>query len=403
MGVTSAAGVAAVSGFVGSAGATLAGGGNLSQALKAGAIGGLTAGAVSGVGGGFSTDYAGPTTVGGQWDKFTNAVTPSAATPSGIQAPSITPTGQATGMAPIPEQTINPLEKQFATPAEIARVENMNPANASDATLAKQQLWNNTAQAPVNFVETPAGAAEQVFKAPVTTNAAQAPVTPPVNASATTAATGNTIAPPVSAGNPLDATQFEGSLAKTAPGAEPSFFDKAKSFYNQNISPSGIQQAGMPAAQEAGAKAVTDLVARMPDATPAMKEAAYQKALNAASPGIISTYGPATALGIGAIGAFGGFSPAKMPESSLKKTLLGGPGSAQDLLKNDPSRFYIQGLPGVQYYSGSVMKPPGMATGGEVQHFAEGGVSDAVVAQWWKDNSNKGYSDAYIADLMDEF
>jgi hypothetical protein len=110
-----------------------------------------------------------------------------------------------------------------------------------------------------------------------------------------------------------------------------------------------------------------------------------------------------TALGIGAIGAFGGFSPSKVPESSMRKTLMGGPGSAQDLLKNDPYRFYIQGLPGVQYYTGSVMKPPGMATGGEVQHFAGGGVSDADVAQWWADNSNKGYSDVYIADLMDQF
>lgn len=403
LGATSTAAVAAVSGFVGSAGATLLGGGNLSQALKAGAMGGLTAGAVSGIGGGFSTDYAGPTTVGGQWDKFTNAVTPTAATPSGIQAPSITPSGQATGMAPIPEQTINPLEKQFATPAEIARVENMNPANASDATLAKQQLWNNTAQAPTTFVETPPGAAEQVFKAPGTTTTAPATVAPPLNASATTAATGNTIAPPINAGNPLDATQFEGSLAKPAPGAEPGFFDKAKDFYNQNISPSGIQQAGMPAAQEAGAKAVTDLVARMPDATPAMKEAAYQKALNAASPGILSTYGPVTALGIGAIGAFGGFSPSKVPESSMKKTLMGGPGSAQDLLKKDPSRFYIQGLPGVQYYAGSVLPPTGMATGGEVKHFVTGGATDQQVADWWAANSDKGYSDAYIADLMDQF
>jgi hypothetical protein len=45
LGVSSAAGVAAVSGFVGGAGSTLLGGGNLRSALKAGAIGGLVAGA----------------------------------------------------------------------------------------------------------------------------------------------------------------------------------------------------------------------------------------------------------------------------------------------------------------------------------------------------------------------
>ena len=63
MGVTSAAGVAAVGGFVGGAGATLAGGGNLSQALKAGAIGGLTAGVTTGVTQGFGTAYQGQTVV----------------------------------------------------------------------------------------------------------------------------------------------------------------------------------------------------------------------------------------------------------------------------------------------------------------------------------------------------
>ena len=43
LGVTSAAGVAAVGGFIGSAGSTLLAGGGLKDALKAGALGGLTA------------------------------------------------------------------------------------------------------------------------------------------------------------------------------------------------------------------------------------------------------------------------------------------------------------------------------------------------------------------------
>jgi hypothetical protein len=59
VGATSAAGVAAVSGFVGSAGSTLLGGGNLKDALKAGAIGGLTAGAIGGATQGFDTAYTG--------------------------------------------------------------------------------------------------------------------------------------------------------------------------------------------------------------------------------------------------------------------------------------------------------------------------------------------------------
>ena len=386
MNVTSAAGIAAVSGFVGGAGATLLGGGNLSQALKAGAIGGITAGATTGITGGAGAFESGAATtpsaaLQGQMDKFSNFINP---TPSGIQAPSIAPTGQTTGMAPIPEQTINPLEKQFATPAEIARVEGMNPANASDATLAKQQLWNNTAQAPAATSSLPA---------------ASAPVAPPANASAATAATGNAIAPPVSA-NPLDATQFEGSLAKAAPGAEPSFFDKAKTFYNENISPSGIQQQGTADALATVQKQFP--TATMEDIMKAPAGSPLAKAYNAAMPGILSTYGPATALGIGAIGAFGGFSPAKPPQSALKTTLLGGPGSARDLLNKDPNRFYIQGLPGVQYYNGSVLPNP-MAEGGEVRHMYTGGITDADVAKWWSDPENQKKSDAEIKAIMQQF
>jgi hypothetical protein len=139
------------------------------------------------------------------------------------------------------------------------------------------------------------------------------------------------------------------------------------------------------------------------DTTGKMTYADALKAAKTEGPGFFRSYGPATALGIGAIGAFGGFSPSSVPESGMRKTLMGGPGSAQDLLKKDPSRFYIQGLPGVQYYSGSVMRPPGMATGGEVKHFVDGGATDQQVADWWAANSGKGYSDAYIADLMDQF
>lgn len=99
LGVTSAAGVAAVGGFVGSAGSTLLGGGNLKDALKAGAVGGLTAGAGAGIMGGAdafaSGSYTGPTTVGGQVDKFKSAITPG--------APAISPTGQAPGQVPVPE------------------------------------------------------------------------------------------------------------------------------------------------------------------------------------------------------------------------------------------------------------------------------------------------------------
>jgi len=77
LGVSSVAGVAAVSGFVGGFGSSLLAGQSLKDSLKSGALGGLTAGVTAGVTGGMGAfeagSYAGPTTVAGQWDRAVNA------------------------------------------------------------------------------------------------------------------------------------------------------------------------------------------------------------------------------------------------------------------------------------------------------------------------------------------
>ena len=73
LGVSSVAGVAAVSGFVGGFGSSVLAGQNLKDALKSGAIGGLAAGVTAGVTGGMNAfeagSYGGPTTISGQWDR----------------------------------------------------------------------------------------------------------------------------------------------------------------------------------------------------------------------------------------------------------------------------------------------------------------------------------------------
>ena len=66
LGVSSAAGVAAIGGFIGGAGSTLLAGGNIKDALRSGAMSAVLAGGFTGVSQGFSTPYAGPTTVSGQ-------------------------------------------------------------------------------------------------------------------------------------------------------------------------------------------------------------------------------------------------------------------------------------------------------------------------------------------------
>lgn len=420
VGAGTAAGLA-ISGFVGSAGATLVGGGNLKDALKAGAIGGLTAGAVAGFSGApltGATELTAGQAFQGQLDKFSNFISPTA---SGIQPPSITPSGQTTGLAPTQSPSLITDKVSTFGGREAAMVNNPLGAPPVDASFGNPQIPK------VASFGSPVPMANPDFS-PVTGAGAGAPGTvsfgsnPAVqfdrsmmpdsfaapSASATTAATGNTIAPAIQTTaatptNPYGTPTLGESLSTTGkgimqmlPGTEGDFSTGFKQFTQgagEILSPG-------PTSGQISERAQALLAA---DPTGKMTYADALKAANAEGPGFMRSYAPATALGIGAIGAFGGFSPSKVPESSMRKTLMGGPGSAQDLLKKDPSRFYIQGLPGVQYYSGSVMKPPGMATGGEVKHFVDGGATDQQVADWWAANSGKGYSDAYIADLMDQF
>jgi hypothetical protein len=253
LGATSTAAVAAVSGFVGSAGSTLLGGGNLKDALKAGAVGGLTAGAGAGIMGGSeafaSGSYTGPTTISGQYDRLMG--TPAA--PAAPTGPAISQTGQVANMAP----------------------------------------------------------------------------------------------------NPADATQFEGSLAKASAPTSSSFMDTAKDFYDNKLFPSDIQKGALPNAQAAANAAVEAQSKILPasitgEARSALLKNTYDSALKAAMPGVLSTYGPITAAGIGAIGAFGGFEAKDAEASKIKPELLK---SATDRIaeKGKQKEYYVQNLPGVKY------------------------------------------------------
>jgi hypothetical protein len=62
------------------------------------------------------------------------------------------------------------------------------------------------------------------------------------------------------------------------------------------------------------------------------------------SPGMLRTYGPGVAAGITALGLAGGFTPKPPPETEFAKDMR------QPIdLSDNPSAYYIQGLPGVQY------------------------------------------------------
>ena len=264
MGVGSAAGVAAVSGFVGGAGSTLLAGGNLKDALKAGAIGGVTAGAVGGATQGFNTAYAGPTTIGGQVDAFKGMLP---------GAPAPVPTGEVAGMAPT------------------------------------------------------------------------APTAPPVDAAAAPATTPGG-APVDPLGDFIQQNEAARAAASAPAGGQPSLVDQTKGFLKENISPSGIKEAATPAAQKAGSDAVSELLKRIPTATPAMQETAYQTAFKAAMPGIMGTYGPIAATGLGIMGLAGGFQSKSGPGITAEDRK--GP-TERIREEGSQKKYFVQGLPGVKY------------------------------------------------------
>lgn len=297
MGVTSAAGVAAVGGFIGGAGSTLAAGGNLREALKAGASGAIVSGVGAGVFGG-GTDafkagsYQGPTTVSGQLERFQGALTPQAA---GAPAAPAAPTGPSAEAFPVREPGI-----AASTPL------------SSPYELAPQA--------------SPLGSAPRPGIAGIERGFAQ----------------------PTS-GVPTVGQGISRVLEGDVSGGLKDIF-----------LPQGADQATL----NAKANQLVAANPRMPYET-ALRQAAQQ--LN---PSMLRAYGPMAAAGLGIMGLTGGFRQ-KEVTSPYASLFTGGPGSASDLMKRNPGQYYVQGLPGVSYFNGSVLPPPppGYADGGLVDEY----------------------------------
>lgn len=122
-------------------------------------------------------------------------------------------------------------------------------------------------------------------------------------------------------------------------------WDKSKSLYNEYLSPSGRAQAALAEAKTA---ALADYKAELASGVP--KEIAYQnyrEALTAARPGVISTYGPMVAAGLGITGLMGGYKPQQPAPSPLQQKLSGTPG--EDLIRANPRQYIPQNIAGIQY------------------------------------------------------
>jgi len=289
MGVTSAAGVAAVSGFVGSAGSTLLGGGNLKDALKAGAIGGLTAGAGAGIMGGADAfaagSYTGPTTVGGQFDKFKAALPGNAPV---VDAPASVPGLNPSGAAPV-------------------------PVDGAAAGIGPNQMPVPQGDPLGDFIQQN-DAARTAANAPARLPGAPAAYKPPTVGES-----------------------FSKMGEGLGMGDAPASFDTFKQGASDLFSPG-------PTNAQVTARA-REIMSTTPGASLKDAMAAASKEL---SPGILRTYGPAAVAGIGAMSAFGGFDPKPVQGGPITTSLMK-PVTQRIAEDGTQRQMYLQGMPGVEY------------------------------------------------------
>jgi len=123
-----------------------------------------------------------------------------------------------------------------------------------------------------------------------------------------------------------------------------------KGLYDEYLSPSNIEKAGAEKAMTEATKAVNALPAGTSEA---VKGAVFNKVYESNLPGMLATYGPLAAAGIGATYLAGGFDVKPPPKPEI-------PVSGTELYKRDP---YLL-TPQIRTVSASTGQPYRYAAGG---------------------------------------
>ena len=354
----------------------LASGQSFGDALKSGAVSGLTAGFGSSIFG-LPAGYEGgaPAPAGGvpvEDRSFISGGSPSGSTPGVGSSATVNavpdPSGQITTISP-------------AAPSSVART-------AADVVTPQDVVKEATSTPVVQAVPPPAAV----------TPVAAPPVASPADVIPSNASSGAGLKMPGSVSNNY-LSNTTGSTSSVVPNVVPkvgieaiktpgfmeslqkgNYMDAAKAAYN-NLSPSGIQEQGAAAAQDAGIKAMEALQARIPGATPSMLDNAYQTAYKAALPGMVATYGPLALAGLGTMAALGGTKA----EKAERPPGFSGP-TGVDLLKSNPETYglnfggarssyalnpydYMYSTPTMKAATGGVASLDQYRQGGQPNHF----------------------------------
>ena len=451
LGVSSVAGVAAVSGFVGGFGSSILAGNSFKDSLKNGAIGGVTAGATAGITGGMGAfeagSYAGPTTVAGQWDKAINSgksllgiSTPSTSGVEGFGAAADSVGGGGVGSTQISaptlaDQTANlsvdqqALYNQINTPANVAVAPGVNVASAPLSTGTLTDAASPYAGSiqnlplPEDFVRSGIpieGAAPEGIARGSTTLTSQIPggaadpnflASSPTNLAMQGGSTGMI--------TPGEMPLPEGIIAKgsTGFGATPSAattgFQQAPSatdYFNQGEYLKSAQEALFPTSY-------TDVELIKSPAFEAAKSggASYQQALNAAkdtyNPSMLRTYGPIAGAGLGAAYLGGAFTPEEPGSPNLAPKETG-----TDLLRAQPGVYgttpgganvtYASLPSGYNYNPMQMLYRPQVTMGnpygniyGQRRMFAEGGIAAVAPAKY----NLGGYASGGIGSMAKKY
>lgn len=332
LGVTSAAGVAAVSGFVGSAGSTALAGGSLKESLKAGAIGGITAGAGAGVMGGAEAfqagSYTGPTTVSGQLQKAKDFLVgpQEAALPDPTQAAAETVSG-------VQEAAVSPgMPADPFAATQVGTAPPMQPAAGIETIMPPSDPF----------------AAGQAGMAPPMQPAAGAPVT--VAPTATKAVT-------QAGADETSRSLLQRGLDKILPG---------------RIEEATREGAFQKVADQFGTSA--DLI-RDQIVNNTASDAVVSAYTKAATPSMLAKYAPLAATGLGVMALSGGFKQRDPEIPAGFEGIMGTPG--MDLLRQYPEIYGLRS-PGVfttatpqafNPYSFASPAPVGAANGGSMEKF----------------------------------
>ncbi len=292
LGVSSTVGVAAVSGFIGSAGSTALAGGDLKESLKAGAIGGLTAGAGAGIIGGAEAfqagSYTGPTTVSGQIEKATDFLTG-----GGQEAALPDPTQTAA-------ETVTETQAQsFAAPDAAAPI-------------------TRTPLAGVDAPPVPTSAIDQATQLAMQTDPGAMGV-------------GSLPASSVTTGAPI--VESAGVPASNVAQLGVNNLQPSRNLLQRGLDkilPSRIEAAAVPRADQAYLQKLASTGS----------EALADKAYEAAMPGMFAKYGPLAATGLGVMAATGGFKQEEPQIPEGFEGIMGTPG--MDLLRQYPDIYGLR-------------------------------------------------------------